>query len=163
MRLQNDNRFKLGLFGMNCSANVATTAPECWQAGWDETAAAAKLADEAGLEFLLPIGRWQGYGGLTDRQGVNFETMTWAAAVLSATREISVFATVHVPLVNPVYAAKACVTASHVGHGRFGLNIVSGWNLGEFEMFGAHLREHDERYAYSREWLEIVKIGRAHV
>ena len=52
MRLQNGNKFKLGLFGMNCSANVATTAAECWQAGWDETVAAARLADAAGIEFI---------------------------------------------------------------------------------------------------------------
>ena len=157
MRLRNDNRFKLGLFGMNCSGSVATTAPERWDAGWDETVEAARLADEAGLEFLLPVARWIGYGGVTDRQGTSFETLTWAASLLAVTGGIDVFATVHVPLVNPLFAAKACATASHVGHGRFGLNIVSGWNPEEFAMFGARLREHDERYAYSEEWLAIVK------
>ena len=157
MRLRNDNRFKLGLFGMNCSASVATTAPERWDAGWDETVEAARLADAAGLEFLLPVARWLGYGGKTDRQGTNFETLTWAASLLAVTGGIDVFSTMHVPLVNPVFAAKAGVTASHVGHGRFGLNIVSGWNPGEFAMFGATLREHDERYAYSEEWLAIVR------
>ena len=34
------------------------------------------------------------------------------------------------------------VTADHVGEGRFGLNIVVGWNEGEFEMFGVEQREH---------------------
>ena len=157
MRLHNDNLFKLGLFGMNCSASVATTADERWEAGWDETLEAARLADEAGLEFLLPIARWLGYGGLTDRQGTNFETLSWASALLAGTRGIDVFATVHVPLVNPVFAAKSSVTADHVGAGRFGLNIVSGWNKDEFAMFGAGLLPHDERYDYSEEWLTIVK------
>ena len=63
----------------------------------------------------------------------------------------------HVPLVNPVFAAKAVVDADHIGHGRFGLNVVSGWNVGEFKMFGVELRDHDERYGYSEEWLAIVK------
>lgn len=157
MRLHNDNRFKLGLFGMNCSASVATTAQERWEAGWDETLEAARLADEAGLEFLLPIARWLGYGGLTDRQGTNFETLSWACALLAGTRGIDVFATVHAPLVNPVFAAKSSVTADHVGAGRFGLNIVSGWNKDEFAMFGAGLLPHDDRYDYSEEWLTIVK------
>ena len=35
-RMQNGNRFKLGLFGMNCSGSVGTTAPERWNAGWPE-------------------------------------------------------------------------------------------------------------------------------
>jgi alkanesulfonate monooxygenase SsuD/methylene tetrahydromethanopterin reductase-like flavin-dependent oxidoreductase (luciferase family) len=88
---------------------------------------AARLADAAGIEFLLPIARWLGYGGLTDRQGTSFETLSWAWALLAATNDIVAFATVHVPLVNPVFAAKSCVTADHVGQGRFGLNGVSGW------------------------------------
>ena len=156
-RMQNANRFKLGLFGMNCSGSFATTAPERWDAGWEENLEAARLADEAGIEFLLPIARWQGYGGITDRQGTSFETLTWATGLLAGTRDIVAFATVHVPLVNPVFAAKAVVSADHIGRGRFGLNVVSGWNVGEFKMFGAELRDHDERYAYSEEWLGIVK------
>jgi FMNH2-dependent dimethyl sulfone monooxygenase len=156
-RMQNANRFKLGLFGMNCSGSVATTAPERWNAGWAENREAARIADAAGMEFLLPIARWLGYGGLTDRQGTSFETLTWASGLLAATKDIVAFATVHVPLVNPVFAAKSCVTADHVGQGRFGLNVVSGWNVDEFGMFGAQLLEHDDRYGYTEEWVTVVK------
>jgi alkanesulfonate monooxygenase SsuD/methylene tetrahydromethanopterin reductase-like flavin-dependent oxidoreductase (luciferase family) len=156
-RLQNANRFKLGLFGMNCSGSVATTAPERWNAGWRENREAARAADEAGIEFLLPIARWLGYGGVTDRHGASFETLSWASALLAAAKEIVVFATVHVPLVNPVFAAKSSVTADHVGRGRFGLNVVSGWNVEEFAMFGAPLLDHDDRYRYTEEWVSIVK------
>ena len=52
------------------------------------------------------------------------------------TKRITVFGTVHAPLFHPMIAAKQIVTADHVGEGRFGLNIVVGWNEGEFEMFG---------------------------
>ena len=155
--MQNANRFKLGLFGMNCSGSMATTAPERWTATWQDNRAAAQAADAAGIEFLLPIGRWLGYGGLTDRQGTSFETLSWASALLAATKDILIFATVHTPLVNPVFAAKSCVTADHVGRGRFGLNVVSGWNVDEFGMFGSRLLEHDERYNYTEEWITIVK------
>jgi FMNH2-dependent dimethyl sulfone monooxygenase len=156
-RLQNQNRFKLGLFGMNCSGSVATTAPERWNAEWPETRKAAQLADEAGIEFLLPIARWLGYGGTTDRHGTTFETLSWASALLSATENIVVFSTVHAPLVHPAFVAKSCVTADHVGAGRLGLNVVSGWNVGEFAMFGAQLLPHDDRYGYTEEWLTVVK------
>jgi alkanesulfonate monooxygenase SsuD/methylene tetrahydromethanopterin reductase-like flavin-dependent oxidoreductase (luciferase family) len=156
-RMQNANTFKLGLFGMNCSGSFATTAPERWLAGWDENLQAARLADEAGLEFVLPIARWIGYGGQTDRQGTSFETLSWASALLAATDDIVAFSTIHVPLVHPVFAAKSIVTADHVGQGRFGLNIVSGWNIEEFAMFGIPLREHDERYDYSAEWVGVLK------
>jgi alkanesulfonate monooxygenase SsuD/methylene tetrahydromethanopterin reductase-like flavin-dependent oxidoreductase (luciferase family) len=157
-RIFNANAFKLGLFGMNCSGGLSLTkAPERWDASWDNNVKAAQLADEAGLEFLLPIGRWHGYRGETDTQGSTFETLTWACGLLALTKEITTFGTLHVAFVNPVFAAKQMVTADQIGHGRFGLNIVSGWNPGEFGMMGVALNEHDDRYAFSEEWLGIVK------
>ena len=51
------------------------------------------------------------------------------------------------------------MTADHIGEGRFGLNLVCGWNEGEFEMFGATLRDHKARYEYAQEWLDIVKLA----
>ncbi len=157
-RMYSANRFKLGLFALNCSGGLTMTkAPERWEASWDNNVEAARLADQAGLEFLLPVGRWHGYRGETDTEGTSFETLTWASGLLGATREVCVFGTLHVAFVNPIFAAKQIVTADHIGKGRFGLNIVSGWNVGEFEMFGIPLKEHDGRYAYTEEWLNIVK------
>ena len=108
---------------------------------------------------MLPIGRWKGYGGDSDYQGATFETVTWACGLLAATRRLVVFGTVHAPLIPPLIAAKEFVTADHIGEGRFGLNIVCGWNEGEFEMFGATLRDHETRYDYAQEWLDVVKLA----
>jgi len=156
-RMDNANRFKLGLFCTNCSGALAMTkVPERWDASWDNNVTAARMAAEAGIEFILPIARWHGYQGQTNTSGSSYETLTWASGLLAATEEITVFGTVHVPFINPVLAAKQIVTADHVGKGRFGLNIVSGWNQGEFDMFGVDLLEHDARYDYSEEWLTIV-------
>src|SRR6195256_1157897 len=68
-----------------------------------------------------------------------------------------VFASVSGPLFHPLIAAKEFVTADHIGAGRFGLNIVAGWNEGEFEMFGVTQRAHDDRYEFAEEWLAVVK------
>ncbi len=157
-RMESTNRFKLGLFGMNCNGGLTMTkAPERWDQSWDNNLKAARLAEAAGLEFLLPIGRWHGYKGETDTEGTNWETLVWATGLLASTKEISAFCTLHVSFVNPVFAAKQMVTADHVSKGRFGINIVSGWNQGEFAMFGVPLQEHDKRYGYSEEWVEIVE------
>ena len=133
-----------------------TLASEYWDASWDNNLKAAQLADEAGLEFILPIGRWHGYGGVTDTASAAFETLTWAAGLLAATKGISIFGTVHVSMIGPVFCAKQMVTADHIGQGRFGLNIVSGWNVDEHEMHGVGIRDHDARYEYSEEWIGIV-------
>jgi alkanesulfonate monooxygenase SsuD/methylene tetrahydromethanopterin reductase-like flavin-dependent oxidoreductase (luciferase family) len=152
------NTLKLGFFGQNCSSGrYLTLAPERWSASWDDNVRASVLADEAGLDFLLPIGRWKGYGGATDYAGTSFETITWATGLLAVTKQINVFGTVHAPLFHPVMAAKQMVTADHVGHGRFGLNIVAGWNEDEFNMFGIAQKDHGGRYAQAEEWIQTLK------
>jgi hypothetical protein len=144
------NRLKLGLFAANCSSGRAvTTVLERWSGSWPDCVRLAQLADEAGIEFMLPIGRWKGYGGDTDYQGSTWETVTWACGLLAKTRRLTVFGTVHAPLIPPLIAAKEFVTADHIGEGRFGLNVVCGWNEGEFEMFGATLHDHEARYEYA--------------
>ena len=158
VEMYNANALKIGLFGMNCSsARTATLVPERWSASWPDCLALARLADEAGVDFLLPVARWTGYGGASDFHGTTLETLTWASGLLAATQRITVFGTVHAPLFHPLIAAKEMVTADHIGGGRFGLNLVAGWNEGEFAMFGVAQRDHEERYEFAQEWIDVVK------
>ena len=155
----NQNVFKLGLFSPNCSGGMAvTTVPQRWDASWPNNLALARLADEIGIEFLLPIARWTGYGGETDFQGDSLETITWAAGLLAHTRRLTVFATAHASFMHPLLAAKQFATIDHLSGGRFGLNIVCGWNQPEYAMFGLELPEdHPTRYRYGQEWWEVIR------
>ena len=147
--------FKLGVFSTNADGGLAlTTVPERWKASWPDNVAAAKMADRGGFDFFLPIARWAGFGGQTRAREWSFETFTWAAGIAALTSRMTVFATVHVPLVHPIYAAKALATLDHIADGRAGLNIVCGWNPKEFAMFGT---TPDERaYERAAEWIDIV-------
>ncbi len=154
--LHGPNRFKLGVFSANADGGLAITdVPERWRASWDDNLAAVKTADEAGLEFFLPIARWRGFGGRNHVREWSFETFTWAAGLAAVTQRIGLFMTVHVPLVHPVYAAKALATVDHISRGRAGLNVVCGWNPQEFAMFGAKLN--DDAYGQAAEWMEIIE------
>ena len=83
--MHNANALKLGLFGVNCSSGRAvTTVDERWSGSWRDNLALAIRADAAGIDFLLPVARWKGYGGDTDYQGTTLETLTWAAGLLAA-------------------------------------------------------------------------------
>ena len=149
------NRFKLGVFSFNADGGLTITrVPERWPATWDGIATTARLADEAGLEFLLPIARWKGFGGELNSRETSYETLTFAAALAGITKNIAVFSTVHVPMVHPVFAAKALSTIDHASGGRAGLNIVCGWNPEEFDLFGLTVVE--DRYAQGLEWADII-------
>jgi FMNH2-dependent dimethyl sulfone monooxygenase len=152
------NRFKLGLFGLNVdSACAITTIDGVFRPTWANVKTLTGLADAAGFEALVPVARWRGFGGKTNFNGACFETFTWAAGVGGATERAAVFATSHVPTIHPIVAAKQATTIDHISGGRFALNIVCGWFEPELEMFGAAIMEHDERYAYATEWLDVLK------
>lgn len=159
-RIFNNNRFKLGLFAPNCSGGLTMLKTELWDASWPNNLRVCRMADEAGLEFVLPLGRWHGFRGYpreTEAQGQSLETLTWASAMLASTRDICIFGTLHVTFISPVFAAKMMVTVDHVGEGRFALNIVTGSQKDDFAMFGVPFPGNEERYAYCDEWVTIVK------
>lgn len=156
--LFNANKFKLGVFGTNCSHGcTATTAEGTLEMTWPSTLEVARIADEAGMEALVPIARWKGFGGSTDFNGAAFETYTWAAGLAAATERIALFSTSHVLTTHPIVAAKQAATIDHISGGRFGLNVVCGWYQHEFEMFDYSLSDHDGLYEYAGEWLAIVR------
>ncbi len=156
--IREGNALKLGLFGSNCAGGLAfTSLPERWQATWDQNLALARLAEASGIECLVPVARWKGFGGATNVNATSLETITWACGLLAHTARMTVFGTVHVPMIHPVVAAKQIATADQVGHGRFGLNIVCGWNQDEFELFGMTPEPHEDRYRRGEEWWTILK------
>ena len=149
------NRLKLGIFSANCDGGLTMSlAPDRWKADWDDIAAMCRIADDAGLEFILPVAKWRGYQGKANIYGRSFETMTHSSAIAALTKRICVFSTIHVPLVTPAFAAKAIATIDHVSHGRAGLNIVCGWNQEEFDLHGVTI-DQDTRYDHGHEWFQI--------
>jgi alkanesulfonate monooxygenase SsuD/methylene tetrahydromethanopterin reductase-like flavin-dependent oxidoreductase (luciferase family) len=150
---------KLGLFSANCSSGMAvTTIEDRWSATWDDNLRLATLADDLGIDFMLPIARWIGYGGTTNFHEAVLDPVALAAALLAQTKRIFVFATIHTAFNHPVVSAKAMATVDQVGKGRAGLNIVAGWNKPEYDAMGVDLpQDHDDRYAYAQEWWDIVR------
>jgi alkanesulfonate monooxygenase SsuD/methylene tetrahydromethanopterin reductase-like flavin-dependent oxidoreductase (luciferase family) len=150
---------KLGLFSSNCSSGLAVTkVADRWQATWDDNLRLAQVADAAGIDFLLPIARWIGYGGDTNFHEGVLDPVALASAQLARTERLVVFATIHTAFNHPVVAAKAMATVDQIGRGRAGLNIVAGWNKPEYDAMGLDLPQgHDDRYAFAQEWWDVVR------
>lgn len=154
----NDRKLKLGTFGTNLDHGCAiSTIDGVLKLDWPSTRTLAQLADKMEFEALVPIGRWRGFGGVTNFNGPGFECFSWAAGISASTEYSGIFATSHVPTVHPVMAAKQAAAIDHISGGRFALNVVTGWHRPEIEMFGAPLIDHDERYEMAIEWLDIIK------
>ena len=156
--LNSKNKLKLAVFGLNVSSGCSmTNLDNTLKIEWDESLEIAKTAELIGIDAIIPVARWKGMGGDINFNHRNFETFTWAAGLSAATEKISIFATFHVPTVHPIRAAKEVATIDHISKGRFGLNLVAGWNEKEINMFGLKQKSHDERYDIAEEWLNFCK------
>src|SRR5260370_5131965 len=151
-------KLKLGTFKPNLDSGcVMSDLDGRGEITWRTTLGLARLAEEMDFEALVRVARWHGFGGATNPQGRGFEAYTWAAGIAASTAKAGVFATSHISLNHPIVAAKQSTVIDHISGGRYALNIVTGWNQPEIDMFGSPMMGHTERYACAEEWLAIVK------
>ncbi len=157
--LFNTNKLKLGIFGTNGKGGAQTLAPEQYKPTWKASVETATMADKAGFEAIVAYARWKAYipGRPNHPSGVVLDPFTWAAGIAQVTNYSAVFATSHAPTIHPITCAKQSATIDIISGGRFGLNVVGGWNRHELEMFGAPLKEHDARYDHLDEWLQVIQ------
>ena len=120
---------------------------------------AALLAEEIGLDFLMSMAKFRGYGGRTQHWRCALDSLVLMSALAAQTSRVRIWTTFHTLLQNPAVAAKMIATLDQVSHGRAGLNVVPGAYKGEFEQMGAWPDDigHDDRYDLATEWLQAIK------
>ena len=65
--LYGPRKLKLGTFSTNLSGGCAiSTIDGTLKADWPSTLELARMADEMAFEALVPVGRWKGFGGVTN-------------------------------------------------------------------------------------------------
>ena len=153
------NGVMLGLFQPNVHAERFTSAaPNISIPTYETNRNTALLADHFGFSFALTIGRWQGIPGESVGYAMSgLDTYSMIAALLEATEKITMISTTHTGLWNPAIVAKMGADMDHIGAGRWGLNVVAGWNEAEFRALGAKLFDHSERYEQAGHWLAAIR------
>ena len=157
--MYNGNALKIGVFGANCSSGrSATKVPERWSASWPDCLAPCPHGGRGRASISCcrsPAGRAMAARPIFTAprsRPSRGRSACWARP------DASPFSAQCMrPLFHPLIAAKEFVTADHIGEGRVGVNLVVGWNEGEFDMFGVEQREHDVRYEFAQEWIDVVK------
>ncbi|TBV72414.1 LLM class flavin-dependent oxidoreductase [Pseudoxanthomonas winnipegensis] len=119
----------------------------------------AELTEQHGLDFIMAMAKWRGYGGVTEHWRYSLESQMLMASLATVTSRVKVWATVHTLLQNPAVTAKMIATLDHISQGRAGLNVVTGSYKDEFAQMGAWRDEvgHDARYDLGAEWIEVIK------
>ncbi len=137
---------------------ISETAPQ-YKPSFDLNKAIAQAAEKHGLDFLLSMIKLRGFGGKTEFWDYGLESFTLMAGLAAVTERIKIFATCPTLLIPPAYAARMCNTIDSISHGRFGLNLITGWQPPEYTQMGmwpgdAHFRN---RYAMLDEYAHILR------
>jgi len=119
----------------------------------------AERAEEAGFDFLLSMVKLRGFGGETEFWDHNLESFNLMAGLAAVTNDIQLFASVALPTLHPAMVARMASTIDDISDGRFGINIVSGWNQSEYAQMGVWPGDwyYEKRYDYATEYVTIMK------
>ncbi|HVY14004.1 MAG TPA: pyrimidine utilization protein A [Rhodopila sp.] len=137
---------------------ISTTSPKTTPS-FDLNRTVVQQAEHYGFDFALSMIKLRGFGGPSGYWDENLESFTLMAGLASVTRRIKLFASVAVLTVPPAFAARMAVTIDSIAPGRFGMNIVSGWQPTEYKQMGIWPGERHfaKRYEYCSEYVTIMK------
>ena len=111
--------------------------------------------ERLGLSHLLIAQRWWGDGAATEGSSLDCLAMTtWFASV---TEKLNLITAIHPGFFQPTAIAKWGATIDRLTNGRWAINVTSGWNMREFDMYGIDKLTHDERYRRSAEFIEVLR------
>jgi pyrimidine oxygenase len=79
------------------------------------------------------------------------------AGLATVTERIQLFASVALPTLTPALVARMGSTIDDISNGRFGINMVSGWNQSEYVQIGLQPGDwyYERRYDYARAALRL--------
>ncbi len=133
---------------------VSSSHPKESFANFDSVKEQTLLAESIGFETLLLAEHFINPHGADWDQ---VDCWTTAAGLASVTEKIEIIAAVKPGFRAPGVIAKMASNIDHISNGRFAINLVSAWFLPEYEKLGAEVLEHDERYARSEDYIQIIK------
>ncbi|MCQ4158392.1 pyrimidine utilization protein A [Roseomonas sp. GC11] len=137
---------------------ISENAPQ-YMPSFDLNRQIVQKAEGYGLDFALSMIKLHGFGGKTQFWDHGLESFTLMAGLAAVTKRIRLYASTAVLTLPPAIVARMAVTIDSISGGRFGVNIVSGWQRNEYSQMGlwpgeAHFAH---RYDYSTEYVQVMR------
>ena len=128
---------------------------EGMEASWPYVQRLARRSEEIGFDLTLIAELF-----LNDIKGIAapaLDAWSTAAALAAVTTRLELMVAVRPTFHQPSTLAKQAANIDHISNGRLSLNVVSSWWKDEARRYGGTFDEHDDRYARTAEWLDVVK------
>jgi FMNH2-dependent dimethyl sulfone monooxygenase len=127
---------------------------ENMQATWDYVSRLARRSEQIGFDLTLIAEL-----NLNDIKGPeapSLDAWSTAAALAAVTNSLELMVAVRPTFHSPALLAKQAANIDHISQGRLSLNVVSSWWADEAKQYGVHFEQHEDRYARTAEWLEVL-------
>jgi FMNH2-dependent dimethyl sulfone monooxygenase len=127
---------------------------ERMEATWAYVRRLAQRSEEIGFDLTLIAELF-----LNDIKGADapaLDAWSTAAALAAVTKRLELMVAVRPQFHPPALLAKQAANIDHISNGRLALNVVSAWWADEARRYGVHFDRHDDRYARTAEWLDVV-------
>lgn len=127
---------------------------ERMDASWRYTRRLAQRSEEIGFDLTLIAELF-----LNDIKGADapaLDAWSTAAALAAVTERLELMVAVRPQYHPPAQLAKQAANIDQISNGRLALNVVSAWWADEARRYGVHFDQHDDRYARTAEWLDVV-------
>lgn len=128
---------------------------EAMEASWDYARRLAQRSEQIGWDLTLIAEL-----NLNDIKGMDAPSLdAWstAAALAAVTERLELMVAVRPTFHGPALLAKQAANIDRISGGRLSLNVVSSWWATEARKYGVQFDEHDNRYARTSEWLDVVE------
>ena len=127
---------------------------EGMEASWDYVRRLTQRSEETGWDLTLIAEL-----NLNDIKGVEqpaLDAWSTAAALAAVTSRIELMVAVRPNFHQPALFAKEAANIDNISGGRLALNVVSSWWADEATQYGLQFDQHDDRYARTTEWLQVI-------
>ncbi|MBA4159046.1 MAG: LLM class flavin-dependent oxidoreductase [Gemmatimonadetes bacterium] len=127
---------------------------EGMEASWEYVSKLARRSEQVGFDLSLVAEL-----NLNDIKGMDAPSLdAWstAAALAAVTERLELMVAVRPTFHAPALLAKQAANIDHISGGRLSMNVVSSWWATEAKKYGVHFDRHDDRYARTSEWLDVV-------
>ncbi len=127
---------------------------EKMETSWQYAKRLTQRAEELGYDLSLIAEL-----NLNDIKGVeapSLDAWSTAAALAAVTEKLEIMVAVRPTFHNPALLAKQAANIDHISNGRLTLNVVSSWWADEATKYGIAFDQHDDRYARTSEWLDVI-------
>lgn len=151
---------KFGVFLPNGSNGyIPSAGSPVYLPTFEHNKAISLEAERQGLNFVLSMMKYRGFGGDTGYWDACLESFTLMAGLAGVTSEIELYPSISILSQHPAVVARMVATIDDISGGRCGLNIVTGWNYAEYAQMDMWPGDshYERRYEYAAEYLSILK------